>query len=234
MTLRDTMSSLATTIEKEVLSTLVKLGIQYGVNAALEIAGITTVDAAKKASIASTAAAQTAAITTTAAVSSAATAATTAEQTAAAAATTTAWAPAATVASIGSFGTAAAIGLAAVVAALALSRGFRTGGYTGDGGVDDVAGVVHGKEFVFDASSTSRIGVDRLEAMRRGESIEASTPAIATSGSAANSSSYGGATIHGGINMSFPGVTNAQEAKRSTAAGGRQIVGALQRAQRYS
>ena len=233
-TLRDTMSSLATTIEKEVLSTLVKLGIQYGVNAALEIAGITTVDAAKKASIASTAAAQTAAITTTAAVSSAATAATTAEQTAAAAATTTAWAPAATVASIGSFGTAAAIGLAAVVAALALSKGFRTGGYTGDGGVDDVAGVVHGKEFVFDASSTSRIGVDRLEALRRGESIEASTPAIATSGSAANSSSYGGATIHGGINMSFPGVTNAQEAKRSTAAGGRQIVGALQRAQRYS
>lgn len=233
-TLRDTMSSLATTIEKEVLSTLVKLGIQYGVNAALEIAGITTVDAAKKASIASTAAVQTAAITTTAAVSSAATAATTAEQTAAAAATTTAWAPAATVASIGSFGTAAAIGLAAVVAALALSRGFRTGGYTGDGGVDDVAGVVHGKEFVFDASSTSRIGVDRLEAMRRGESIEARTPAIATSGSAANSSSYGGATIHGGINMSFPGVTNAQEAKRSTAAGGRQIVGALQRAQRYS
>lgn len=233
-TLRDTMSSLATTIEKEVLSTLVKLGIQYGVNAALEIAGITTVDAAKKASIASTAAAETVAITSTAAVSSAATAATTAEQTAAAAATTTAWAPAATVASIGSFGTAAAIGLAAVVAALALSRGFRTGGYTGDGGVDDVAGVVHGKEFVFDASSTSRIGVDRLEAMRRGESIEASTPAIATSGSAANSSSYGGATIHGGINMSFPGVTNAQEAKRSTAAGGRQIVGALQRAQRYS
>lgn len=47
--------------------------------------------------------------------------------------------------------------------------GFKQGGYTGDMGVNDVAGVVHGKEFVFDAAATSRIGVGNLERMRRGD-----------------------------------------------------------------
>jgi hypothetical protein len=47
--------------------------------------------------------------------------------------------------------------------------GFKTGGYTGNAGISDVAGVVHGKEFVFDAASVQRIGVDNLEAMRSGK-----------------------------------------------------------------
>ncbi|MCY1304389.1 hypothetical protein D9M70_541390 [compost metagenome] len=70
---------------------------------------------------------------------------------------------------------AAALGIAepmaAAVGTIALSgaAGFRDGGYTGNGGVNDVAGVVHGKEFVFDAASTARIGVDNLEAMRSGK-----------------------------------------------------------------
>ncbi len=41
------------------------------------------------------------------------------------------------------------------------------GGYTGAGGRYEPAGVVHRGEFVFDAASTSRIGVSTLDAMRR-------------------------------------------------------------------
>ncbi len=46
--------------------------------------------------------------------------------------------------------------------------GFSGGGHTGAGSKHDVAGVVHKGEYVFDAKSTSRIGVGVLEAMRRG------------------------------------------------------------------
>lgn len=46
--------------------------------------------------------------------------------------------------------------------------GFRQGGYTGGAGVNDVAGVVHGQEFVMDADATRRIGVNNLEALRSG------------------------------------------------------------------
>lgn len=48
--------------------------------------------------------------------------------------------------------------------------GFKQGGYTGNMGASQVAGVVHGQEYVFDAQSTKRIGVDNLNAMRRGDS----------------------------------------------------------------
>src|SRR5690606_18010631 len=116
------------------------------------------------------AATEVAAISTTTAAATAATATTTTAQVAAATTTAAAWTPAAFMASIGSFGAAAAIGIAAVLALGALG-GFRKGGYTGNGGVDDVAGVVHGKEFVFDAAATSRIGVSNLEAMRKGQAL---------------------------------------------------------------
>lgn len=47
------------------------------------------------------------------------------------------------------------------------ATGFQSGGYTGNGGVSDIAGVVHGQEFVMDAAATKRIGVSNLEAIRR-------------------------------------------------------------------
>lgn len=50
-------------------------------------------------------------------------------------------------------------------------KGFSTGGYTGNMGVNDVAGVVHGKEYVLNAAATKRIGVDNLNAMNKGASI---------------------------------------------------------------
>jgi hypothetical protein len=45
--------------------------------------------------------------------------------------------------------------------------GFATGGYTGSGGKYAPAGIVHRGEYVFDAASTSRIGVSNLERLRR-------------------------------------------------------------------
>ena len=48
-------------------------------------------------------------------------------------------------------------------------QGFKQGGYTGNMGASQVAGVVHGQEYVFDAASTKRIGVDNLNAMRSGK-----------------------------------------------------------------
>lgn len=51
-------------------------------------------------------------------------------------------------------------------------KGFKAGGYTGNMGASQVAGVVHGQEYVFDAQSTKRIGVDNLNAMRSGKSVD--------------------------------------------------------------
>jgi hypothetical protein len=51
-------------------------------------------------------------------------------------------------------------------------NGFKKGGYTGAGGRDDEAGVVHGQEFVMDAPNVAR-GRNReiLERMHRGEDV---------------------------------------------------------------
>lgn len=48
-------------------------------------------------------------------------------------------------------------------------KGFKQGGYTGSIGANNIAGVVHGNEYVFDAQSTKAIGVENLERIRRGK-----------------------------------------------------------------
>lgn len=48
---------------------------------------------------------------------------------------------------------------------------YATGGYTGNGGTNKVAGAVHGKEFVFDAASTKAIGPSTLLAMMQNRSV---------------------------------------------------------------
>ncbi|WP_119684611.1 tape measure protein [Acinetobacter pittii] len=50
--------------------------------------------------------------------------------------------------------------------------GFSSGGYTGDMGRGDVAGVVHGQEYVLNAAATKRVGVDTLNAINSGGSLE--------------------------------------------------------------
>ena len=49
--------------------------------------------------------------------------------------------------------------------------GFQTGGYTGNGGVSDVAGVVHGQEYVLNAAATKRVGVGTLDAINSGGTL---------------------------------------------------------------
>ncbi len=55
-----------------------------------------------------------------------------------------------------------------------ITAGFKQGGYTGNMGASQVAGVVHGQEYVFDAQATKRIGVDNLNAMRSGKAPQSS------------------------------------------------------------
>lgn len=50
--------------------------------------------------------------------------------------------------------------------------GFATGGYTGNMGRGDVAGVVHGQEYVLNAAATKRVGVDTLNAINSGQSLD--------------------------------------------------------------
>ncbi|MDR0001115.1 tape measure protein [Acinetobacter sp. 11367] len=52
--------------------------------------------------------------------------------------------------------------------------GFATGGYTGNMGRGDVAGVVHGQEYVLNAAATKRVGVDTLNAINSGQSLGSS------------------------------------------------------------
>jgi len=50
---------------------------------------------------------------------------------------------------------------------VALPAGFMNGGYTGDGGKDEPAGIVHGGEFVFTKEQTRKAGVANLYAMAK-------------------------------------------------------------------
>ncbi len=54
------------------------------------------------------------------------------------------------------------------------SVGFSSGGYTGNMGRGDVAGVVHGQEYVLNAAATKRVGVDTLNAINSGQSFGSS------------------------------------------------------------
>ena len=56
--------------------------------------------------------------------------------------------------------------------------GHAGGGYTGDGAINRVAGVVHGKEFVFNAAATRKWGLPLLEAMNAGVTSVASPSAF--------------------------------------------------------
>lgn len=60
---------------------------------------------------------------------------------------------------------------AAMIAAQTIA-GFSSGGYTGNMGRGDVAGVVHGQEYVLNAAATKRVGVDTLNAINSGQSLD--------------------------------------------------------------
>ena len=108
-----------------------------------------------------------------------ATTAATAASVAAAGVTAAAWATPAALVNAATFGAGATAGTLALAASVtaaeamamaSLFAGYKAGGYTGNGGVSDVAGVVHGKEFVVNAAGTRR-NRGALEAMNSGKSI---------------------------------------------------------------
>ncbi|ENU24179.1 hypothetical protein F993_01495 [Acinetobacter proteolyticus] len=57
-------------------------------------------------------------------------------------------------------------------------QGFATGGYTGDMGRGDIAGVVHGQEYVLNAAATKRVGVDTLNAINSGRNVSGASNVI--------------------------------------------------------
>jgi len=144
--LGDALGNVAREAVAGLISALVKLGIQWLVNAAL---GQTLAGTAQATTVAMSAATGTA--------------------------IAAAYAPAAAMASLASFGANAAPAMAGISATTALSEslalasmvGFKDGGYTGEGGVNQVMGVVHGKEFVMNAQATAA-NRPMLEAMNRG------------------------------------------------------------------
>lgn len=56
--------------------------------------------------------------------------------------------------------------------------GFKEGGYTGSMGINQVAGVVHGREYVMTADTVSRVGVDRLNAIQSGADVGGGTAVV--------------------------------------------------------
>lgn len=143
--LGESLRDVARSALSELISAIVKMGIQWLVQTALQKTAATTALAAQ-----------------------------TAASVAAASTTAAAWATPAALVSLASFGANSAPAAAGIAATTALAQGlaavpgFEEGGYTGNLGRKEVAGVVHGSEYVMDAASTERIGVGNLDALRRG------------------------------------------------------------------
>lgn len=157
------------------------------------MAGIATETTAEVASTSTIAAAKVAGDGIATASSLAATATATTAQVAAAGTTLASWLPAALVASIGTFGAAAVVGGAGLLAAFALFKGFSEGGYTGPGGVNQPAGIVHKGEVVWSQADISRFGgVAAVEAMRRGDAMPAGFSTGGASTSSSKTASSGG------------------------------------------
>lgn len=106
---------------------------------------------------------------------------------------------------------AAGAAVAAGAAQIARINGaFEIGGYTGDGGISEVAGIVHRREFVIPANRVEEFGVPFFEAIRNGQMRPA--PAAAASGSSSGS----------GVNVAF--VDNRQSMRDFMATEGAKIV----------
>ena len=99
-------------------------------------------------------------------------------------------APAAAATSISSYGTAAIVGEALAIAAIAaiiaaLSGGFKKGGFTGHKDEDSIAGVVHGGEYVFTADEVEALGIPFLQQLASaagGRAVVTGSPGAGTSG----------------------------------------------------
>lgn len=179
--LGDALRSVAQQAVQQLIASLIKVGIQYAVNAAL---GQSLGASAVAGSIAQ------------------------------AGTVATAWAPAAAAVSLASFGSNGIPAAAAIASANTLSMGFamagfEQGGWTGGGGRKQVAGVVHGQEYVMPADATARIGVANLDAMKDGR-MNAVT---AGSGAADSVGNWGGS---GSPSVNIQIINNANNSEVTT------------------
>lgn len=202
-----TLGDIARNVLSEVIAGFIRMGVQMALNAALN------------ATLGATAAGQSAILAGT---------------------TATAWAPAAALASLATLGgnsvpaAAALTSTTALATSLAVVPGFALGGYTGPGGVNEPAGLVHKGEVVWSQADIKRFGgVSAVESLRTGgtaaiqKAVSADpSPARSSSGGAsrASSGSEGGAErvtpIHQvfniGSDVSPETVAMAQQAMRQT------------------
>lgn len=167
--LGDAFANLGSTMASSVLGALSDIAAQWIVVHGLKMAGIT----AETGLVVASEGIKTTAKVTGDAIGVGSTltslAVTTAASVTAAATTMASWLPTALVASIGTFGAAAVVGGAGLLAAFALIKGFSDGGYTGAGGVNEPAGMVHKGEVVWSQADIRRSGgVASVESLRKG------------------------------------------------------------------
>ena len=89
--------------------------------------------------------------------------------------------------------------IAALAGIYALTKGFSEGGYTGDVGTREVAGVVHGQEYVINAAATNRLGTGFLDSLNAGAPISVAGSPVAFDGAGAGAASGGresGRNVH--------------------------------------
>lgn len=145
--LRETMYNISQTIAVDLISSLIKMGIQW----------VTT-----QLMMSSVSEAQTTALT--------------GMSLAMANALAVAWSTPATYVATATMGSAVVAGQTALTGAVMANKAtallsLATGGYTGDGGKYEPAGIVHKGEYVFSQEDVNRIGLSNLEAMHNGNNI---------------------------------------------------------------
>lgn len=191
MSAQEAMQSLASNALNSLINGFVQMGVDWVKSAAMG------------------AAAQTSAIATTTAAQTAGLATTTAASTAAATTTMAVWTPAAAVASIGSFGGAAAIGIAALVAAMALAGGLagkrKNGGpvaagsmyQVGEGGMPEIYRASTGKQYMIPGDNGRVISNKQMTSGSGSESVPVYI----------NIQNYTGATVDAQASQDGNGVT---------------------------
>lgn len=127
---------------------------------------------------------------------------------------------------LGAAAAAAAItsGMANVAAIRSQSTGFMKGGYTGNLARTQVAGLVHGQEFVMNASATQRIGVNNLEALQRGDMSGIQVPQITNQSSTSEKAESSLQTIAPIINIALVNDNDSAQQWLSTQEGVKRIM----------
>lgn len=191
MSAQEAMQSLASNALNSLINGFVQMGVDWvksaGMGAAAQTSAIATTTAAQTAGLATTTAASTAAATTTMAV----------------------WTPAAAVASIGSFGGAAAIGIAALIAAMAMAGGIagkrKNGGpvsagsmyQVGEGGMPEIYRASNGSQYMIPGDNGKVISNKQMNAGVGGGSVPVTI----------NIQNYTGATVDAQASQDGNGVT---------------------------